>query len=97
MASNDLIRLLIGTWEQVFLIVYIFCFSAYQQDAFFLEMGIGRAMRLLANKIHPRLTINEKDGQWTVKSEMMLTSKAITFKPDVEFDDTLPDGLEVKV
>ena len=66
-------------------------------DEFFKEMGIGTAMRLLARNVHPRLIISENAGQWTVKSEMMLKSQSITFTPGVEFEDTMPDGLEIKV
>ena len=54
-------------------------------------------MRLLARNLHPGLLISEHNGQWTVKSELLLKSHSITFTPNVEFSDTMPDGMNVQV
>ena len=88
MARNESVRALIGKWEQV---------GCENIDDFLKEMGMGSATRLIARNVHPSYAISENNGQWTVKSEVMIRSQSLNFTPDVEFNDTLPDGLEVKV
>ena len=107
MAANDRMRALIGSWDQVsrramipplqrniFAFVQVGCENL---DEFFKEMSVGAAMRLLGRNIHPRLVISENNGQWTVKSEMMFKSQSITFTPNAQFNDTMPDGMEIQV
>ena len=88
MAGSDSVRALIGKWEQV---------ACENIDDFLKEMGMGAATRLVARNVHPSYAISENNGQWTVKSEVIIRSQSLTFTPGIEFNDTLPDGLEVKV
>ena len=66
-------------------------------DAFLKEMGVGMAIRLLAKSMNPRVTISEKDGKWTLRTEMPMKNSSITFTSSVPFDDKTPDGHEIKV
>lgn len=61
------------------------------------EMGVGMAMRMMAKNIKPRIVISEKDGQWTLRSENAMKKMSLEFTPNVELDETTPDGREVKV
>jgi len=60
------------------------------------ELGVGFALRQSAKLVKPKLTINEKDGKWSLKSESTLKTASYEFKPDVEFDETRLDGESVK-
>jgi hypothetical protein len=51
----------------------------------------------LAKNVKPRLTIDEKNGKWSFKSESTFKTMSYEFIPDVEFDNTAPDGQEIKV
>lgn len=53
--------------------------------------------RWIAKEIHPRLIISENGGLWTIRAETALKTKTISFKPDIEFDDTTFDGHDAKV
>ncbi len=55
------------------------------------------AMRMMAKGMKPRLVISENGDKWTVRSENTLKTMSIEFIPGVEFDETTPDGREVKV
>ena len=61
------------------------------------EIGVGWPLRLAAKAVKPRLIISENDGKWNIKSESTFKTVAIDFTPGVEFDETTPDGREVKV
>jgi fatty acid-binding protein 3 len=61
------------------------------------EIGVGMMMRMTAKGIKPRLVISESGGTWTVRSESSLKTTSYDFTPGVEFDETTPDGREVKV
>ena len=61
------------------------------------EIGVGMMMRMTAKGIKPRLVISESGGKWTVRSESPLKTTSYDFTPGVEFDETTPDGREVKV
>lgn len=61
------------------------------------EIGVGMALRLTARGIKPRLVISETNGVWTVRSESAIKTVSYEFTPGVEFDETTPDGREVKV
>jgi len=61
------------------------------------EIGVGMATRMLAKGLKPRIIISEDNGKWTVRSESTLKTVTVEFTPGVEFDETTPDGREVKV
>ena len=61
------------------------------------ELGVGMTMRMAAKGIKPRLVISENAGKWTVRSESSLKTTSYEFIPGVEFNETTPDGREVRV
>jgi fatty acid-binding protein 3, muscle and heart len=61
------------------------------------EIGVGMMMRMAARGIKPRLIISEDNGKWTVRSESTIKNHVYEFTPGVEFDETTPDGRQVKV
>ena len=61
------------------------------------EIGVGMMMRMAAKGIKPRLVISEADGKWTLRSESTIKTVVCDFTPGVEFDETTPDGRQVKV
>jgi fatty acid-binding protein 3 len=61
------------------------------------EIGVGWTMRMAAKGLKPRLIISEAGGKWTLRSESTLKTVSYDFTPGVEFDETTPDGREVKV
>ncbi|CAF4821495.1 unnamed protein product, partial [Rotaria sp. Silwood1] len=87
MASNNNIEALIGTWEHV---------RSENFEGFLKEMGVPMAIRLLAKSMSTRLVINENNGIWTLRTEMPLKTKSISFTPGIQFQDTTPDGSEVQ-
>ena len=61
------------------------------------ELGVGFATRMAAKGLKPRLFISENDAKWTLRSESAIKTTSYSFTPGVEFDETTPDGREVKV
>ncbi len=51
----------------------------------------------MAKNVKPRLIIDEKNGKWSFKSESTFRTMSYEFVPDVEFDNTAPDGQQIKV
>jgi hypothetical protein len=79
---------------------YTYCYAKVgdeNMDEFMKEIGMGIAMRTMAKGIKPRIIISENDGKWTLRSDTPLKKISVEFTPDVEFDETTPDGREVKV
>ena len=66
-------------------------------DEFMKELGVGWAIRMAAKGVKPRLVISENNGKWNIKSESTFKTVAYDFTPDVEFNETTPDGREVTV
>lgn len=100
------IEALKGSWDHVCeidLVVHESIMSLTQQvddenfDEFMKELGVGWAIRMAAKAVKPRLTISHNDGQWTIKSESTFKTVSCQFTPSVEFDETTPDGRDVKV
>ena len=52
---------------------------------------------MLAKGLKPRIIISENGAQWAIRSESTLKTVNVEFTPGVEFDETTPDGREVKV
>ena len=65
-------------------------------DEYMKELGVGFTTRMAAKSIKPRLVISENGGRWTLRSESTLKTTSYDFTPDVIFDETTPDGREVK-
>lgn len=61
------------------------------------ELGVGWAMRMAAKAVKPRLLISQNNNKWAIKSESTFKTVGYEFTPGVEFDETTPDGREVKV
>ena len=61
------------------------------------ELGVGLTTRLAAKGVKPRLVISENGGKWSVRSESSIKTTSYEFTPGVEFNETTPDGREVKV
>lgn len=61
------------------------------------ELGVGFATRMAAKGLKPRLVISDNGGKWTVRSESSLKTTSYDFTPGAEFNETTPDGREVKV
>ncbi|CAF3120883.1 unnamed protein product [Rotaria socialis] len=76
-----------GTWDYV---------DGENFDEYMKELGVGLTTRLAARSIKPRLIFSENGGKWTVKSESTIKSTSYEFTPSVEFDETTPDGRQVK-
>jgi hypothetical protein len=60
-------------------------------------MGLGWVARMTAKAVKPRVVISENGDKWTIKSETTFKSLSLDFIPGVPFDETTPDGREVKV
>ncbi|UJR30143.1 hypothetical protein I4U23_017683 [Adineta vaga] len=65
-------------------------------DNYMKEIGVGMATRMLAKGLKPSIVISENGGKWTVQSESTLKNVSYEFTPSVEFNETTPDGREVK-
>ncbi|CAF1150576.1 unnamed protein product [Didymodactylos carnosus] len=86
MASGNGVEALKGTWDYV---------DGENFEDFLKEVGVGMVMRKVAKNVKPRLTISEKDGKWTLRSESTLKTTTTEFIPGVEFTETTADGQEV--
>ncbi|CAF0791318.1 unnamed protein product [Adineta steineri] len=86
MASSG-IQGLKGTWDYV---------DGEHFDEYMKELGVGFVARTAAKGIKPRLVFSENNGKWTVRSENSIKTTSYSFTPGVEFDETTPDGREVK-
>ncbi len=66
-------------------------------DDYLKELGVGMMGRMVAKNIKPRLVITEKDGKWTLRTETTFKTTTLEFTPNVEYEETTPDGRELKV
>ncbi|CAF3847615.1 unnamed protein product [Adineta steineri] len=87
MTHGKSVEALKGTWDYV---------GDENMDAFMKKIGVGMAMRLIVKGIKPRVVISENDGKWTLRSENAVKTISFEFTPNVESDETTPDGREVK-
>lgn len=51
----------------------------------------------MAKQVKPRLIITEVDGHWTLCTETTFKTTVLEFVPGVEYQETTPDGRELKV
>ena len=66
-------------------------------DEFLKEFGLGSVIRMLAKNSKPRVIISEANGVWTIRTESVVKTITLDFRPGVEYDDTAPDGRKIKV
>ena len=71
--------------------------SAEQYDQFLKAIGVGFLLRKAIPCFTPEITITEVEGGlWKVKTSTIFKTFEIEFKLNEEFDETTPDGREVK-
>jgi fatty acid-binding protein 3 len=66
-------------------------------DEYLKELGVGMMARMMAKGMKPRVVIIEKDGNWTLRTETTIRTMVIEFTPNVEYEETTPDGRQLKV
>merc|ERR1719319_1298978 len=59
-------------------------------------MNVGFLLRKAATVSTPVMKISEDAGTWTITTSTTLKTMELKFKLDEEFDETTPDGREVK-
>ncbi len=106
MATNDDIEGLKGTWDYVcYLFIYLFKIingllfqiNGENFDELLKELGVNQEIRTIAKTVKPRVTINEKDRKWSLKSENTFKTTTVHFTPGIEFEDISPDGQQITV
>merc|ERR1712121_368064 len=76
-----------GTYERV---------SVENYEDFLKELDVTWLLRKAATASTPVMTVSEADGTWTFKTSTMVKSMELKFKIGEEFEETTPDGREVK-
>jgi hypothetical protein len=61
------------------------------------EIEVNQEIRTIAKTVQPRVTIDEKDGKWSLKSEKTYKTTTVQFTPGVEFEEVSPDGKHITV
>merc|ERR1712117_959710 len=67
--------------------------SAEKYEEFLTALGVNFLLRKAATVSTP---VTEEGGNWTIKTSTTLKSMELKFKLDEEFEETTPDGREVK-
>jgi len=70
--------------------------SAENYEEFLKALDVNFVLRKAATASSPVFTVTEDAGTWTFKTSTMLKSMELKFKLDEEFEETTPDGREVK-
>merc|ERR1712117_775529 len=65
--------------------------SAEKYEEFLAALGVNYLLRKAATVSTPVMEVSEEGGNWTIK-----TSTTLKLKLDEEFEETTPDGREVK-
>ena len=60
-------------------------------------LGVDQEIRAIAKTVKPRVTIAEKDGKWSLKSENTYKTTTVQFTPGIEFEEVSPDGKQITV
>ncbi len=106
MATNNNIEKLKGTWDYVcYLFIYsfkiinglLFQIDGENFDELLKEIEVNQEVRTVAKTVQPRVTIDEKDGKWSLKSERTYKTTTVHFIPGIEFEDVSPDGKQITV
>merc|ERR1712071_217737 len=70
--------------------------SADQYEEFLKALEVNLLLRKAATVSPPVCHISEEGGVWTIKSSTTLKSTELKFKLGEEFDESTPDGRDVK-
>eukprot|EP00088_Acartia_fossae_P071826 TRINITY_DN9953_c0_g1_i1.p1 TRINITY_DN9953_c0_g1~~TRINITY_DN9953_c0_g1_i1.p1 ORF type:complete len:138 (-),score=43.68 TRINITY_DN9953_c0_g1_i1:54-467(-) len=70
--------------------------SADQYEEFLKALDVGFLLRKAATVSTPQMEITEDAGTWSIKTSTTLKTMELKFKLDEEFDETTPDGREVR-
>ncbi|VIO98392.1 Uncharacterized protein BM_BM6503 [Brugia malayi] len=65
-------------------------------DAYLKQIGVGLIMRGIAKNLKPTLTFSMNGNKWKIVSESRFKKHVWEFELDEEFDETTPDGRQVK-
>merc|ERR1739838_392481 len=70
--------------------------SADKYDELLKELEVNFLLRKAATVSTPVMEVSEEGGEWTIKTSTTLKTMELKFKLGEEFDETTPDGREVK-
>merc|ERR1712058_34848 len=70
--------------------------SADKYDEFLKALDVNMLLRKAATVSTPVMEVSEEGGTWTIKTSTTLKTMELKFKLGEEFDETTPDGREVK-
>merc|ERR1711874_217156 len=70
--------------------------SADKYEELLKELDVNFLLRKAATVSTPVMDVSEADGVWTIKTSTTLKSMELKFKIGEEFDETTPDGRDVK-
>ncbi|KAK6108274.1 Lipocalin / cytosolic fatty-acid binding family protein [Brugia pahangi] len=65
-------------------------------DAYLKQIGVGLIMRGIAKNLKPTLTFSMNGNKWKIVSESRFKKHVWEFELGEEFDETTPDGRQVK-
>ena len=71
--------------------------SADQYEQFLKALEVNILLREAATVSTPVCKISKEGGVWTIKSSTTLKTTQLKFKLNEEFDETTPDGRDMKV
>ncbi|XP_075067490.1 fatty acid-binding protein, adipocyte-like [Mixophyes fleayi] len=60
------------------------------------ELGVNFVLRKAILALKPDLNISKKGDEWCIKTETKIKTRELSFKLDTEFDESSPDGRNVK-
>ena len=69
--------------------------SSKNYEEFLNALGVGFIPKKAATVTTPEMTVEETNGEWTIKMSTILKTFKLKFKIGEEFDDKTPDGREV--
>ena len=69
--------------------------SSKNYEEFLNALGVGFINKKKATVTTPEMTVEETNGEWTIKMSTILKTFKLKFKIGEEFDDKTPDGREV--
>jgi len=70
--------------------------SAEKYEEFLAALGVNYLLRKAATVSTPVMEVSEEGGNWVIKTSTTLKSMELKFKLDEEFDESTPDGRDVK-
>merc|ERR1712072_666622 len=70
--------------------------SAEKYEEFLKALDVNFLLRKAATVSTPVMEVSEEAGVWTIKTSTTLKSMELKFKVGEEFDETTPDGRDVK-